>query len=241
MIYRQTKSNYQTYLPIPKEEGITVIGAGACYRKRAYRIEIPEGVEIIEPYAFAGCDELAELTLPSTLKVIGEGAFLDCHQLRAITVPENVDTIGALAFWNAGRYRRKSIEITVPDSVRTVGESIFALYPPRGERIVRPKFTAVIEYKQNGKSDTVTLTELDPYLQQRAVSFLPDRPFVLLSVDTDSVTIYSTNDEVSLVLPLSKTVSSDTTHIVGAAYEYTDMTTTYRYSSEFTLKKLSFQ
>ena len=42
--YRQTKKQYRDYFPIPENEGYTVIGSGACYRLRSYRIEVPEGV-----------------------------------------------------------------------------------------------------------------------------------------------------------------------------------------------------
>lgn len=240
-IYRQIKSNYRTYLPIPENEGYTVIGSGACYNMRGFMITIPEGVEIIEPYAFAGCNEIAHVELPSTLKVIGEGAFLDCVMLREINVPEGVQMIGDLAFFNCGKnLRGKTFKLTVPDSVKAIGQNVYPDLAKLGDPIPRPSFTAKIRYCRNGEDEIFTLSEIDPYAAKEAIVQVRSRPFVLLAIHADAAVIYSYNDEISLVLPLGETVHAETTHIVGAAYEYTDTTTTYHYVSDFTLTELTF-
>lgn len=38
-------------------------------------INLPERLEIVEGYAFAGCEKLKGLRIPNNLKSIGEGAF----------------------------------------------------------------------------------------------------------------------------------------------------------------------
>lgn len=239
-VYRQTKSNYRTYMPIPENAGYTVIGAGACYGMSGYKITIPEGVEVIEPYAFAGCGDVCYVELPSTLKEIGEGAFLDCIHLRELTVPEGVHTIGDLAFLNCGQYAKGSVfKLTVPDSVKNVGKNAHATLAERGEPRSRPVFTAKIRFCCNGKDESFTLTEIDPYHAKNAVRQCPNRPFVLLAAQPNAVVVYSYNDEIALVLPLGEAVHAETTHVVGAAYEYTDLTTTYHYVSEYTLTELS--
>ncbi len=237
--YRQTKKQYRDYFPIPENEGYTVIGSGACYRLRSYRIEVPEGVEVIEPYAFAGHDEACVVQLPSTLKEIGEGAFLDCVHLREIIVPEGVQKIGDLAFLNCGQYQRGKFNLVIPDSVKVIGENAHATLTERGAPILRPSFTVKIRFCQNDIDETFTLTELDPYALKEAITRLPNRPFVLLDVKEDCAVIYSTNDETTLVLPLGVTVHTETEHITGAYYEYTNATTTHTYSTEFTLIELS--
>ena len=146
--YRQQTSNYRTYLPIPKNNGYTVIGTGGCYRLRGYRITIPEGVEVIEPYAFAGCDEISYVEFPSTLKEIGEGAFLGCVSLREVILPEGVRSIGDLAFWDCGSrvHIRKAMPFTLPESVETVGENVFRDLTPKGGQVDRPRFSATIRF-----------------------------------------------------------------------------------------------
>lgn len=45
---------------------------------------VPEGVEIIEKFAFKDCDKLLKLTLPSSIKRIGINAFYRCTNLKSI-------------------------------------------------------------------------------------------------------------------------------------------------------------
>lgn len=240
-VYRQTKENYNSSVPIPENEGYTAIGAGAFYRTRRYAVTVPEGVEVIEPYAFAGCDELVRVELPSTLKEIGEGAFLGCVQLRELTVPDGVGRIGELAFWNCGRYVRGGFKLHVPDSVGTVEKNAHEKLPARGEACPRPAFTAKITMRRKGEEKSFTLTELDPYTAKEAVTRVQERLFSLVAVQADAAVIYSFDDNASFVLPLGKTVHAETTHLVGAAYEYTDTVSRYEYVSDYTLTELSFE
>lgn len=240
-IYRQKTSNYRSYLPIPQNAGYTVIGSGGCYQKHGYKITVPEGVEVIEPYAFAGCDDVAYIELPSTLRKIGEGAFLDCVSLRELTVPEGVRTVGDLAFHNCGSrvHFHKRMPLILPESAETVGKDVFFDTPARGEPIPRPTFSATVEFCRNGVKTSFTVNEIDPYAAKSAITSVKDRPFVLLDVTANACVIYSCDDEVSLILPLRETVHIETTHTVGAAYEYTDLLTTYHYISDYTLTELS--
>lgn len=240
-IYRQKTSNYRTYLPIPQNAGYTVIGIGGCYKRNGYRITVPEGVEIIEPYAFAGCNDIAYVELPSTLREIGEGAFLDCVSLRELTIPQGVKTIGDLAFHGCGSrvHFHKRMPLTLPASVETVGKEVFFDLPAQGEPISRPEFSAKIDFCRNGIKTSFTVNAIDPYVAKSAITQVKDRPFVLLGIMPDACVIYSHDDEVSLVLKLGETVHTETVHTVGAAYEYTDQLTTYHYISDYTLTELS--
>ena len=42
---------------------------------------VPEGVQIIDAYAFSECEKLTEVILPSSVKVIRRGAFDSCSAL----------------------------------------------------------------------------------------------------------------------------------------------------------------
>ncbi len=61
-------------------------------------IIIPEGVEEIGMYAFAGLTSLKKVTLPSTLKSISNGAFLGCESLTEIEGIKHVKFINQEAF-----------------------------------------------------------------------------------------------------------------------------------------------
>ncbi len=62
------------------------------------RVTIPEGVERIGPYAFAGLTALEKITLPSTLETIDYGAFFGCTNLKVVEGIENVKFINQGAF-----------------------------------------------------------------------------------------------------------------------------------------------
>lgn len=59
---------------------------------------VPEGVEVIESYAFAHCKKLTEVVFPSTLYEIEDSAFQGCSELVRVHIPENVKRIGDNAF-----------------------------------------------------------------------------------------------------------------------------------------------
>ncbi len=61
-------------------------------------VVIPEGVERIGAYAFAGMTKLKKVVLPSTLTTIDYGAFYGCSALETVTGLENVKFINQQAF-----------------------------------------------------------------------------------------------------------------------------------------------
>lgn len=56
-------------------------------QKALRRVELPEGVELIDFYAFSGCSALSEVVLPSTIKNIMACAFAGCDSLKQLTIP----------------------------------------------------------------------------------------------------------------------------------------------------------
>ena len=64
----------------------------------------PDGVAVINNYAFGSTDQLLEDDfLPSTITKIGDYAFEDWHSVVKFVIPENVEYIGKGAFkdWEA--------------------------------------------------------------------------------------------------------------------------------------------
>lgn len=61
------------------------------FAKEAYSsgvLEIPEGTEVIEAYAYFGNDKITSVKLPESLKEIGEAAFYGCRNLVHIQFPK---------------------------------------------------------------------------------------------------------------------------------------------------------
>ncbi len=73
-------------------------------------LTIPEGTEVIPPYAFDGCTGLVSVEIPDSVKAIGYYAFSGCTNLRSITIPENVWTMGMGVFAGCRNLETLTIE-----------------------------------------------------------------------------------------------------------------------------------
>ena len=82
---------------------------------------IPEGVNEIKNWAFAGCTSLQSIEIPDSVTTIGYSAFSGCSSLQSIVISNSVTKIGHVAF--RGCSSLQSIEI--PDSVTKIGVSAF--------------------------------------------------------------------------------------------------------------------
>lgn len=65
---------------------------------RAGGYAVPEGVEFMREYAFAGRNKLTTVSLPSTLLFVPEYCFAYCQNLREVRITEGVGGIGQFAF-----------------------------------------------------------------------------------------------------------------------------------------------
>ncbi len=79
-------------------DGVTVIGDGEnqVFERGVIRVNIPDSVEEIAPYAFSD-STLQEITLPNGVTTIGERAFMGSKFLKKVTM-SSVGTIGSQAF-----------------------------------------------------------------------------------------------------------------------------------------------
>lgn len=119
------------------------IGAWAFANTGVLGVTIPDTVTSIGESAFAGCANLAFVTLANTVTNIGDGAFYasgltnfvipegvtavgatnfyDCEYLASVTIPNSVTSIGTAAFQYCGLS-----SITIPDSVTNLGLYAFS-------------------------------------------------------------------------------------------------------------------
>lgn len=57
---------------------------------------VPEGVEIIEHFAFKTCTGIETIFLPNSLYEIGSNAFYRCDNLKKVFLPDNIRIIGEM-------------------------------------------------------------------------------------------------------------------------------------------------
>ena len=69
----------------------------AAYQSEIKAVVLSEGITAIGNNAFAGCENLTEVTLPKTVTAIGEGAFLDSG-LKEITFQGDAPEVSESAF-----------------------------------------------------------------------------------------------------------------------------------------------
>ena len=156
---------------------------------------IPDGVTVIEQYAFYCNSKLTSVTIPSSVTSIGESAFQHCTRLTSITIPNGVISIGNFAFGSCtgltsitipngvisiGNFAFGSCtglkSITIPSSVTSIGESAFQfcskltiIYIPNGISIgldAIPSTAGRITYTVDS-SNNVTITDIRLYSGNR--------------------------------------------------------------------------
>ena len=84
---------------------------------------VPDGVEIIDDYAFNECTNLVTVTLPKGLTDICDYAFSDCSGLKYMTLPEGLNNIGIHAFYECENLS----SISIPDTVTSMGDDAFRI------------------------------------------------------------------------------------------------------------------
>ena len=104
--------------------GVKTVKAYSFQGTQLKSVTLPNTVETIEEYAFANSGSLSEVKLNNGLKEIGSFAFSHSSHyyssLKQITLPETLETIGYGAFYESGLR-----QIVIPASVKTLSASAF--------------------------------------------------------------------------------------------------------------------
>lgn len=67
---------------LPQE--LAAIGSGAFTGSGVRSVSVPEGVTLIDDYAFMRCDSLTAVTLPASLTQLGKSVFANCTLLKNV-------------------------------------------------------------------------------------------------------------------------------------------------------------
>lgn len=59
---------------------------------------IPEEIEELGWYSFAGCESARNVTIPESVTEIGHGTFKSCPNLQSVTIPKSVEEIDKSVF-----------------------------------------------------------------------------------------------------------------------------------------------
>ena len=89
------------------------------------KITVPDGVKIIDSFAFYSLDNVESIELPDSVEIIEKCSFGGCYKLSSIKLSKNLDVIGDLAFM----YCTKLTDVTLPDSVNHIGANAFLDVP----------------------------------------------------------------------------------------------------------------
>ena len=88
MITKYTGSD--TVIEIPesyKNYKVTVIGASVFNNSKITEVTIPSSIKQIEDYAFSSCHSLTKVNLSEGLEILNNSVFFNCSELREIKLP----------------------------------------------------------------------------------------------------------------------------------------------------------
>lgn len=91
------------------------------YKGEGGDVVIPDGIEIIDSYAFQGCSNVTSITMPDSVRAIGYAAFYSCSGMTEINLSKKLGSINDYVFYGCSKLKN----ITIPKSVTTIGEYDF--------------------------------------------------------------------------------------------------------------------
>ena len=85
------------------------------------KLEIPEGTERVEAWAFEYLTSLTSVSIPSSVKILGGGTFYGCTNIEEIVLPEGLEQFGYKEFAGC----TKLAKLTIPSTVTRIESGAF--------------------------------------------------------------------------------------------------------------------
>ena len=101
-------------------QGVRIIESYAFYDRYIESVVIPDSVVSIGKYAFSQCDYLQRLSIPKSVTSVGQCAFKGSN-LKSIEIPGSITEIEAEVFSGWDRLK----EIVIPEGVQSIGKGAF--------------------------------------------------------------------------------------------------------------------
>lgn len=84
-------------------------------------ITIPDGIQIISPFAFYSCQNLKAINMPNSVTMIGKAGFWGCNSLTDINFSDGIASIDDNAFWEC----ISLTSVFLPESLAGIGDNAF--------------------------------------------------------------------------------------------------------------------
>ena len=115
-----SEGGFHTSLTVSLPSTLKRIGAYAFYRCDGLReIDVPDSVEVIEPYAFMWAN-FTRFEFPENLTIVEDHVLFECRAVKEIILHDRITEIGSGAFAYCGI---KSI--VIPESVERIEDAVF--------------------------------------------------------------------------------------------------------------------
>lgn len=154
---------------------------------------LPNSIEFVGAELFCNCRKITEIIVPNTVTEIRQFAFFSCNSLETVVFADNsqLTTIGRSAFYNC-----HSLNITIPSSVISIGETAFGTYDI-GANAVKQGILG-IKFEENSQLQTIG-KEAFIYCKNLAVIVIP-QSVATIGADAfkycPALTIYLEQDEI---------------------------------------------
>ena len=120
-----------------------------CSKEAEGEIIVPDGVTVINVYAFMGCKGITSVKLPDSLKKIYCGAFSRCTGLSSVIIPANVERISGRAFKDCTNLT----SIIIPDNTSVENRAFWGCIGIK--EIILPKRIVALRGLSNRRLDYI--------------------------------------------------------------------------------------
>ena len=189
----------------------------SCFSKEK-EIVLPDGIEMVDEYAFKDCCSVEKVYIPSSVKKLGKHAFEGCTSLIKVEIEStNLSSLQEYTFLGC----KKLIDIHMPDSISEIGRGVFnncssikSLRLPKGLKKIDdwnfqncPSLETIwlpfgvkketLPWKFRGKGKEMSLEDCGVWLDDKGVAYSSDKKELIKG--ESSLTEYSILDGTEVI------------------------------------------